>query len=208
MNTITRLVLAGVAVLAASPLIFSVSATVGDAKIMKTVQTETDKVAEAVGTGKKKDTIVSLTKSTVKKITAADDEDYKWLNVMTLFSPRRRGGFGVGQKGEIEIDGIERKIRALTRGPLMAGQLKKESAALIQMGYRTSAIAKISHAMPMKQDKNKREATAKWLKYAKSMDKASMNFVKAVKAKAPKMVQKAATAIDNSCNQCHKDFRL
>ncbi len=195
MKPIVRLVLAGVAVLAAAPLVFSIPVT-GDAKILKAIKPPIEKTADAIAAGKKSADVDKLVKATVAKVYKVDDKEYAWLNVMSTFRPKDKGGYE-----------IERKIQSLTRNKLGAAVLKKESAALIQLGYRTSALAKITHAMPMEKDKKKRPAKAKWLNYAKDMDKAAMNFVQAVKSKSPAAVQKAAAALDKNCNQCHTDFR-
>ncbi|MGF1580513.1 MAG: cytochrome c [Gemmataceae bacterium] len=209
MKLITRLLLAGVAVLAASPLIFGVPATVGDDKIMKAITPPVDKVADAVAAGKKADAIAPLVKSAVKTIYKVDDEEYAILNVMALFKPRKRGGFGVGEKAnEVFPDGIERMLRGLDRDQPSPSKLKTYTPALIKMANRTIAIAKISHAMPVMNDKNNRPAKGKWLKYSKDMEKASQDFIKAVKSKSPAAVKKAATMLDNTCQSCHGDFRL
>ncbi len=208
MKPITRMLLAGVAILAASPLVFSIPTT-GDDKIMKAVRPPIDKVADAVAAGKKSEDTDKLVKVAIKKVYAADDKEYAWLNVMAVFKPRKRGGFGVGEKkGEVFPDGIERMILGLNRDAPSPSKLKAYTPALIKMANRTIAIARISQAMPMLKDKKKRPAKDKWIKYSKEMEEAAQNFIKAVKSKSPAAVKKAATKLDNTCQNCHGDFRL
>jgi hypothetical protein len=124
---------------------------------------------------------------------------------MMLLKPRREGkvsGFGIGPKpGAMNPDGIELKIRALSKGPLGQQQLKNEAAALVQAAYRVAAVGEIARFLPPKKDQEL------WFEYLDDMSAWNQEFIKSVRANNPAAVAKAAAGLNGICNNCHAKFR-
>lgn len=127
---------------------------------------------------------------------------YDITTVMPAFKLRSRKGIGVGDKaGEITPDGIEAKIIALGKAAPAKSQLDKEGKDLVKLAALTRAIAEVNeHHAP---NKNK----AEWAKFNQEMKKASMELLEGAKAGDGAKVKAAAVKLNNSCNECHSEFR-
>lgn len=159
-----------------------------------------DGIAAALQSGKK-DAAMKLTKTVAKQ----QGEVYE---PMLLFKPRAKHGIGVGPKAnQIVPDGIEQLIRVFARDAPSKAKITKHKDALVQMGYRTAAIADIAIALTSKQNFNKKKTKAKWQEFCKEMNESAHQFVKAVKSGSPAEVKKAASSLDSACNRCHSVFR-
>ncbi len=166
-----------------------------EAALRKKVQA----IADAVKKGDMK-----TAKSLASKLAKAEEEVYY---VMLTMKPRKKKGFGVGEKaGDVIPDGIELKIRAMARDLMSSAKLKKETDALEEMAYRVVAIGLISDELPPTRDRGKKTKAA-WLAHNKTMKEASMELIKAAKSGAPATVKKVAAKINSSCNNCHSIFR-
>ncbi len=76
------------------------------------------------------------------------------------------------------------------------------------MEYRVQAIARVTRFLPMEKDQKNRPGKVRWLKYSMDTEKGAVDFIQAVQSKRPMAVKKAAIALQNNCNQCHREFRL
>jgi cytochrome c556 len=137
---------------------------------------------------------------------AAVKKKYEDLNtLMHAYKPSPKGGIGTGLQPKAG-DGIELKIIALGKRPLPVATLKKEADALVKLAYINAALADITmHYAPTKPKGGK--GAKEWKQYCKDQKDASMELVKAVKDGDAKKVQAAANNLNNSCNNCHSDFR-
>lgn len=190
---LNRFMFAGTACLALGGLLLVMGTSIagGEAKLMS----EVDKIATALEKGD-----MAGAKKMAKKIADSEEEVY---GVMLLFKPRNKKGYGVGEtENAIIPDGIELKIRAMSRDTISAQKLKTEASALEKMAYRTASIALISHPLPT----NKRKAK-QWEEFVDSMQSSSMDLVKAIKSNSPAEVKKASSSLNASCNNCHSEFR-
>lgn len=193
MTRLSRIGLPALAMLAiAGWLIFS---TVGTAEGDKGLQKSIQGVADAIGKGDSKGA-----EEMAKKIAKKEEEVY---GVMLLLKPRARKGFGVGKEGEVFPDGIELKIRALSRDITSKQKLEKESAALVEMAHRTAAVALISGYLAPSAAAKKKD----WMEFNKEMTESTGELVIAIKSGSPAEVKKAATRLNTSCNNCHSKFR-
>ncbi len=193
MTKLTRLSIACLTLLALAGLLLLGNrgeAGSSAAKLQKQVQVIADAIEK--GDNKKADELA-------KKLAEQEEEVYY---VMLLFKPRNRKGFGVGDKAnEIIPDGIELKIRALSRDLISAAKLAKEKEALIEMAYRTHAITKFAGHLAPKKGK------ADWLRFCEESEKACTEFIAAVKSGSTAEVKKTASKINTNCNNCHSKFR-
>jgi hypothetical protein len=117
---------------------------------------------------------------------------------MTIFKPKSKGGLGIGGKG----DGIEATIITLgkgTKSKLGMDDLKKAA-------YVTLAIAEITAASPPTKNGPKKKV-ADWEKWAKDMEAASQDLIKAIEKKDNKGIATSAKNLDGNCSECHQVFR-
>jgi soluble cytochrome b562 len=128
---------------------------------------------------------------------------YEELNtVMHIFKPKAKGGIGLGKNGE----GIELKIISLGKRKLAGPALTKEKDELIKMADINVAMAAVAkHYAPSKPKGGKGKKD--WDGHADDMKKAAEELRKAAKAGNADDVKKAANNLNNSCNNCHTDFR-
>jgi cytochrome c556 len=158
-----------------------------------------DKIAETLKKGDK-DGAKQQAEALAKKL-----EDL--YEAMDLFKPRKKGGFGVGDKpGVVLPDGIEQMLIKIGRDAPAAGTLNKNSEALEQMGYRTAAIGLIALAKTPATDKGK-QTRKDWTDWTNEMVDSGIALAAAAKAKGPQDVKTTAAKVNNSCNSCHSVFR-
>jgi cytochrome c556 len=125
-------------------------------------------------------------------------------HVMYIFKPRDKKGIGVGPKGK--GDGIELKLNSLSKRALAKMELAKQSNDLVRMTEITRAVSElVPHYAP--KEKKAGKDPANWKKYADEMREGSLDLAKAVKGGDPKVVHKAAARLNDSCTNCHSEFR-
>lgn len=130
------------------------------------------------------------------------------IEVMYLFKLRKKGGWGVGDKaGAIAPDGIELKLFTLGRDGITPATLKKEAAALEEMGHVISAIGEVARNFTPKMDKGKK-TKKDWIAWTDQMRENGILFAEASKSKGAQDVKTTATKLNNSCNLCHASFRV
>jgi hypothetical protein len=138
--------------------------------------------------------------------TAAIKKKYEDLNtLMHAYKPSPKGGIGTGLEPKAG-DGIEIKIINLGKRVLQPATLKKEEAVLTKIGYINAALADITtHYAPAKPKAGK--GAKEWKQHCSDMKEASLELIKAAKASNPMQVKTAAIKLNDSCNNCHSDFR-
>jgi hypothetical protein len=130
--------------------------------------------------------------------------------VMNTLERRDRAGkkmvFGVGKKpGAINPDGIEVKIQNMSRRPQPQKTIDRESDDLVEMAYRTAAVAEVAKIkLPEEEGKKK---IKDWVDWCEAMRKSAIELAEAAKAKDPTRVKNAAAKLNSSCNDCHKVFK-
>jgi hypothetical protein len=157
-----------------------------------------DKIAKAIQKGEKAE---AAKLAGALKIDEIDE-------VMAGFKLRTKKGFGVGAKaGAIEPDGIELKLDSIEQKGINAATLKKEADALIEAGYRSTAILEVAHKRGWQEaDKGKKTKKA-WARLSEESRDASAGFVEAVKGGNADKVKAAATKLNSSCAACHAIFK-
>jgi len=118
---------------------------------------------------------------------------YGLEEVMKTSRPSSRGGVG-----------LEARIRALSNKKLDKEQLTRQAVELDRLGRVGVVIALVADA----QTPNKKGADPKeWKGYAKDMQDASVELVKAVQVGDAAKLQAAAGRLNTSCSSCHNSFR-
>jgi Cytochrome C' len=128
------------------------------------------------------------------------------MNLMSRRTPTGKGGLGVGKQGEFTPDSIEGQVQNLSKKPLPAQRLDKESDALAEMAYRIEAISEVARAKAPEKDEGAKKKKD-YLEWAGDMKKAAQELAEAAKSKDPKKVKNAAANLNNACNNCHGVFR-
>jgi hypothetical protein len=195
----TRIWIGGmtVAAVGAAALMLSGPSGAGDAKALKG---SIDQIAAALKKGDK-----AGAKSMADALAKKTEEI---AEVMDLFKPRKKGGFGVGEKpGSVEPDHIDQLYVKLSGpNPPAAGTLTKNAAALEQMGYRTAAMALITLAKAP--DKNQGKKTKKdWVAWATDMHDGALAMAAAAKSKNVADIKSSASKAYSACANCHAVFR-
>jgi cytochrome c556 len=127
--------------------------------------------------------------------------------VMDLYRPRNKGGWGVGDKPKaITPDGIEQMLLKIGRDAPTANTLKKDGDALEQMAYRAAAIAEVAIIKAPKQNMGKK-LVKDWVEWSKDQRDASLALAAATKARSGADIKAAAAKTNNACNTCHSTFR-
>lgn len=182
---------------AAAALVWSGPSGAGDAKAL---QASIDKIAAALKKGDK-DGAKSMADALAKKTEEIAE-------VMDLFKPRKKGGFGVGEKpGSVEPDHIDQLLVKMSGpNPPAPATLKKHAAALEQMAYRTAAIALISGAKAP--EKNQGKKTRKdWIAWSTEMHDGAIALAEAAKAMKVADIKSGASKTYGACANCHGVFR-
>jgi cytochrome c556 len=123
------------------------------------------------------------------------------------YKPREKGGLGVGAKaGVIRPDGVEAKMISMSKKPMPAKQLEKESEDLIKLAEVSKAIAEIAELNTPKKDEPKKPV-ADWKTFNKRQKDSTKDFIDAVKAKDPDKLLDATKNLYSSCTNCHSVFR-
>jgi cytochrome c556 len=128
-------------------------------------------------------------------------------DVMQAFKPRSKGGLGVGKVPDaVKPDGIEQKFIAMgksKKGPSKA-DLTSQADALARAAAVTKAVGSITLLYA---DKDGKKNPTKWKQYVGEMDKAADDLSKATQNSDSEGVKKAVGKINDSCINCHADFR-
>ena len=169
--------------------------TAGDSKAL---QETVDKIAAALQKGDQ-DGAKKQAETFAKKLDDIAD-------AMDLFKPRKKNGFGVGKTpGAINPDGIEQMLLKIGRDAPAAGTLKKDGAALEEMGYRIAALGMVAAAKGA--PKTSKGTPKDWNGWSNDTVKGGLDVAAAAKSKGGADVKTAASKLNNACNSCHTVFR-
>jgi cytochrome c556 len=189
--------LLGLALVLAASLTTAATAADDDDKEIKEAQKDILDLTKTVEGGKKNAAAVNGKVAAIKK-------KYEELApLMHIYKPKDKGGLGFGPGPK---NGLEMKIRDMSKRALAPAKLKEETAELLRMAYVNIAMAEITKqyfTKPKTGSKGKKD----WDKHLADMKKTSLELIDAIKAKDPKMIKKVAADLDSSCDSCHKDFR-
>jgi hypothetical protein len=125
---------------------------------------------------------------------------------MTLMRTKAKRGDGLPADLQYQpklknLNGSEALIGALAAKKLSDENLDKVAKELPLMGYRGALLGKLTHeTAPAKNGPRWRELAAK-------MTGASIDLAEAAHKKNAAGIQKAATALENTCTQCHSEFK-
>jgi hypothetical protein len=196
MRTISRVVGAGLVVLAFGWLLVGIRGRAGEDK--KT-QAEVLKIAAAHAKGAEKQA------QTTAQALAKQIEDVG--DVMDLLKPRTKGGLGVGPTPDaIKPDGVEQLIIALAKDGITPGKLAKHAQDLEQMAYLSAAVMDVALAKVPEKDEG--DKTRKlWTDSAKQAHDAALELARAARGKNVADVRKAVERLNTGCNNCHAEFR-
>jgi hypothetical protein len=135
----------------------------------------------------------------------------KYLEVadlMNVYRTKKKGGEGIApalqSTGPLkQQNGIEEKIRYLARKKMAPAKLAKESEALALLGYELAADGSLTATFAAAQKKD----PARWREYSLAVRDAAVQLATAARKADAAAVFKAATTLDNACNQCHTVYR-
>lgn len=174
---------------------------IGAGEANKTLQDNVDKIAAALQKGEK-DSAAKIADALGKKLT--EDE---FAEAMGLFKPRKKGGFGVGEKpGAITPDGIEQMLLKIARDAPAAGTMKKDGDALEKMGHRIAALGLLAKAKGPTSTGGKK-TKKDWDAWSSDMAESGSAVAAAAKARGAADVKAASGKLNNACNSCHTVFR-
>jgi hypothetical protein len=178
---------AAAALLALGILVLSRSGGRGDE--VEEARNDLLKMADKLAAGKR------VSAAQVRAFTATYDS---LLDVMQIFKGPPRG-----------LD-IEKRIYQLSTGKAVVDKKTsaKERAELRRLLLATQAVAEVLPGYQKKFTKGDNVKDKEWDGFNSAMKTSAAALVKAVDAGDPKAARKAATALYESCNDCHGKFRV
>lgn len=183
-------------------IVANASQAADDTEVPKDVKEAILKIAAAEEAGKKDDAKKEA-ETLAKKKGYDGSKPGSCDSLMHIFAPRKKGGFGFGEKAKGTQDGIELKIQALGSKKLSPLVYKKEAADIKNMAYITLAVADVTLAAAPKKDAGKKKAKD-WIKWTQEMREAAAGLAKATD---PQKIQTISKNLDGSCSSCHEVFR-
>jgi hypothetical protein len=141
----------------------------------------------------------------------ADVKDWKpylpeITDLMEIFRGKSKGGEGISADLQYHpklknLNGIESLIGTLAAKKLSDENLAKVAKELPNLAYRVAVVASLTHEYAPEKD------TAKWRELSIQMRDASVALARAAHKKNGDGVMQSALALENSCTQCHRDFK-
>jgi hypothetical protein len=209
MNRSKRGVIVGGLVLVLGLFFMARGAGAADDEVPKEVKDGINKIADLIGAGKM-DEAKKAAAALAKKAGCDGGKPGSCEGVMHVFSARKRGGFGVGDKSRGTNDGIELMVQFLAddNKKLTDKALATDREAFHRMALIAAAIGDVTIAATPKKDAGKKKA-ADWKKWAEEMrDGAGKLAAETEKKNATvKAVKQAARGLDGSCTSCHQVFK-
>jgi hypothetical protein len=117
-------------------------------------------------------------------------------DIMRPFSLSSTGGLG-----------IEKEFLSLNKRPLPKNTMNQKSEQLTLMGYKAATIAQLAKQHPAEAAQKNAGTRKKWATWSDDMYTAAIEFAEAARAKNPMALKTAAVKLNNSCSQCHAEFR-
>lgn len=205
MRTHARLLAAGVVSLALGLVLLFVSNPISaadeDDEAAEAAKKTVNKVVEAM------DKDPAAAAKMAQDIAAGLDSETDIMNLMKKRLKSGKGGWGVGPEATgASDDGIEAKIRNISRKPPTPPQLAKEQKDLVEMAKRTAAIGEIAKHLGPKMKMGDRDPKD-WVEYSEAMAKHAKDLAKAIEGKDRDKIKDIAAELNASCNNCHGKFR-
>lgn len=135
----------------------------------------------------------------------AEREDLTTIS-MKLFAVRTRGGLGLDSRPAKNLDGIEARLIALGRKPLLPADLAKQADEIVRFACVTAVLGELTHALAPEKDDGKKKRT-EWIEWSVQMRDAGRQLADAARSKNPKDVRVAAAKLNSTCTSCHEVFR-
>ncbi len=117
--------------------------------------------------------------------------------VMNIFKPSKKGGLGVGTKGQ--GDGIEQRLISWSKKS--NPDLAQNRAAMQRAAEVSRAMSEVTELYLPKKD------VEKWKQYCDEMRQGADELLKAVRTNNAVAVKSAVTNLNGSCTNCHGVFR-
>jgi hypothetical protein len=129
--------------------------------------------------------------------------------MMNLFRNKAKGGEGTAPElqynGKLKKqDGIEALLGALASKQLTAENTAKTAKELELLSYRIAVFGAITHDNP---PADKKASLAGWRKLSLEMRDSALALAEAADKENTAGIQAAATRLESTCTQCHRDFR-
>jgi hypothetical protein len=126
--------------------------------------------------------------------------------LMNIFRNQSKGGEGIHADLQYQpklknLNGIEALLGSLAGKKLNEENLGKVSKELPNLAYRIAVVGSLTHGYAPEKDANK------WREISVQMRDTSIALAEAAQQKNAEGVQKAAEGLQNSCTQCHREFK-
>lgn len=145
----------------------------------------------------------------VNSLVAAMQKTHELYDIMNVYKPTAKKGFGWNPAQKGKGDGIETRIIALgTQQELTQAQLQAEKGLLLRAAYYNLALFEINKAFDpqLRVPPKPFRKVAKWHAANAEMKSGSEGVIAAVKANDPAAVKKAMAKIGSGCTHCHVLF--
>lgn len=131
--------------------------------------------------------------------------------MMNLLRTKAKGGEGTAPELQYNAklknqNGIEPLIGALAQKQLTDDNAAKTSKELELLAYRIAVMGAITHDNPPS-ERVAKDSVPGWQKSALEMRDAAVALAEAANKKDAAGIQKASTRLENTCTQCHRDYR-
>ena len=126
--------------------------------------------------------------------------------MMKIFLSKAKGGEGIHAELQYHpslknLNGIEALIGKLAGKKLSDDNLTKVEKELPYLGYRLAVVGSITHEFTPKKE------VEKWREFSRDMRDASIALAESARKKDGDGVMKAASALENTCVECHSVFK-
>jgi hypothetical protein len=126
--------------------------------------------------------------------------------MMKMFLSKAKGGEGIHADLQYHpslknTNGIEALIGKLAAKKLSDDNLTRVEKELPYLGYRIAVVGAITHEFTPKKD------VEKWRDFARDMRDASIALADSARKKNAEGILKAASALENTCVECHSVFK-
>ncbi len=126
--------------------------------------------------------------------------------MMKMFLSQKKGGEGIHPDLHYQVklknlNGIEALLSSLAGKKLNDENMAKVSKELPLLAYRLAAVGSITHELTPKKD------VAKWREFSIVMRDESIKLAEGASKKNADEILRAATAVENSCIDCHSVFK-
>jgi hypothetical protein len=126
--------------------------------------------------------------------------------MMKMFLSKAKGGEGIHPDLQYQpklknLNGIEALLGGLATKKLSDDNLTKVSKELPLLAYRIAVVGSVTHELAPKKD------AGKWREFSITMRDSSLALADAAQKKNSEGLMKAALALENSCIECHSEYK-